>query len=233
MSLALTRILYLGDRIMPQNAPDQPKAVAVWLIDNTMLTFDQIAEFCHLHPLEVQTIANGDGTHMQGQSPLNTGELTKDEIARCEKDTNAKLQIVTNELFNKIQGRSKGPRYTPVSKRGDKPDAIAWLLKHHPEVADSQIVKLIGTTKNTINNIRNKTHANMINIKARSPIELGLCKYEELDAAVQKARKKLEKEGKELPQSQAQIEEEYNREPEQPKGGFDFSNFLGTGSDDR
>lgn len=213
---------------MTNNAPNMPKAVAVWLIENTMLTFDQIAEFCHLHSLEVQTLADEEGMRIAGQNPMNTGELTKEEIARCEADTSAKLQIIKSKLPQpKI--RSKGPRYTPVSKRGDKPDAIAWLLKHHPELTDANIVKLIGTTKNTIENIRNKTHANMTEIKPRSPIELGLCRYDELDTFVTKARKKLEKEGKALPKSEAALEEELqNSEPE--KAGFDFSNFLGTGT---
>lgn len=213
------------------NKPLMPKPVAVWLIENTMLTFDQIADFCGLHPLEVQTLADDEGIRIAGLSPINSGELTKEEITRCEADTNAKLQIVKSDLPQPVL-RSKGPRYTPVSKRGDKPDAIAWLLKHHPELPDAQIVKLIGTTKNTINNIRNKTHANMMNIKPRSPIELGLCRYDEMDAAVTKARKKLEKEGKALPQSQAQIEEEYESNQDSHKSGFDFSNFLGTGTDD-
>ena len=216
---------------MAQNAPLMPKQVAVWLIENTMLTFDQIADFCHLHSLEVQTLADEEGLRIAGQNPMNTGELTKEEITRCEGDANARLKISKSDLPEPLM-RSKGPRYTPVSKRGDKPDAIAWLLKHHPELADSQIVKLIGTTKNTIKNIRNKTHANMINIKPRSPIELGLCRYDELDAAVTKARKKLEKEGKSLPQSEAQIEADMENNADTNKGGFDFSNFLGTGTND-
>lgn len=211
-----------------REAPNMPKAVAVWLIENTMLTFDQIAEFCHLHMLEVQTLADEEGMKIAGQNPINTGELTKEEIARCEADTNARLVIMTSSL-PKPQARSKGPRYTPVSKRGDKPDAIAWLLKHHPELSDANIVKLIGTTKNTINNIRNKTHANMMNIKARSPIELGLCRYDEFETMVEKARKKWEKEGKILPKSEADIEIE-SQETEGQKAGFDFSNFLGTGT---
>jgi hypothetical protein len=211
------------------NAPLMPKQVAVWLIENTSLSFDQIADFCQIHSLEVQTLADEEGLRIVGQSPVYTGELTKEEIARCEADSSAKLQIVKTDLPQPML-RSKGPRYTPVSKRGEKPDAIAWLLKNHPELADSQIVKLIGTTKNTIQNIRSRKHANMVNIKPQSPIELGLCRYDEMDAAVQKARKKLEKEGKALPKSEASIENEYYDAPETPKTGFDFSNFLGTGT---
>ena len=136
-----------------KEAPLMPKAVAVWLIENTMLTFDQIAEFCNLHSLEVQTLADEEGMKIAGQNPVMSGELTAEEIARCEKDPNARLVMVRSDL-PKPKIRSKGPRYTPVSRRGDKPDAIAWLLKHHPELSDAQIVKLIGTTKNTINSIR-------------------------------------------------------------------------------
>jgi hypothetical protein len=214
------------------NAPLMPKQVAVWLIENTALTFQQIADFCQMHMLEVETLANEEGTRITGQSPINTGELTKEEIARCEADATASLQIQKSDLPQPVL-RSKGPRYTPISKRGDKPNAIAWLLKHHPELTDANIVKLIGTTKLTIEKIRTRTHADMINIKAASPIELGLCRFDELDAMVQKARKKLEKEGKELPKSEAAIEEEMNAEPEVKTGGFDFSNFLGsTGTDD-
>jgi hypothetical protein len=213
------------------NAPLMPKQAAVWLVENTGLTFQQIADFCHLHVFEVETLANEEGMRIVGQSPINTGELTREEITRCEADANAQLQIQKNDLPQPL-ARSKGPRYTPISKRGDKPNAIAWLLKHHPELSDAQIVKLIGTTKLTIEKIRTRTHADMINIRAASPIELGLCKYDELDAVVQKARKKWEKEGKELPKSEAQIEEEMNTEPETKTGGFDFSNFLGTGTDD-
>ena len=213
------------------NAPLMPKQAAVWLIENTALTFQQIADFCHLHVFEIETLANEEGIRIVGQSPINTGELTREEIIRCEADANASLKIQKNDLPQPL-ARSKGPRYTPISKRGDKPNAIAWLLKHHPELSDAQIVKLIGTTKLTIEKIRTRTHADMVNIRAASPIELGLCKYDELDAAVQKARKKLEKEGKELPKSEAQIEEEMSAEPEVKTGGFDFSNFLGTGTDD-
>jgi hypothetical protein len=216
---------------MTQKAPLMPQQAAVWLIENTALTFQQIADFCHLHPLEIETLANEEGARIVGQSPINTNELTKEEIARCEADADAKLVISKTDLPEPLV-RSKGPRYTPISKRGDKPNAIAWLLKHHPELSDAQIVKLIGTTKLTIEKIRTRTHADMINIKAASPVELGLCKYDELDAVVQKARKKWEKEGKELPKSEAQIDEGYENNNEPTKSGFDFSNFLGTGTND-
>ena len=211
------------------DAPNMPKAVAVWLIENTMLTFDQIADFCHLHSLEVQTLADEEGMKIAGQNPMNTGELLKEEIERCEADTDGRLVIVKSTL-PKPQARSKGPRYTPVSKRGDKPDAIAWLLRNHPELTDAIIIKLIGTTKNTINNIREKTHANMTNIKPRSPIELGLCRFDEYEVIVEKAQIKWVKAGNVLPKSEAETYQEMES-AEPTKAGFDFSNFLGTGTD--
>ncbi|PCH98820.1 MAG: cytoplasmic protein [Alphaproteobacteria bacterium] len=211
------------------DAPNMPKAVAVWLIENTMLTFDQIADFCHLHSLEVQTLADEEGMKIAGQNPMNTGELLKEEIERCEADTDGRLVIVKSTL-PKPQARSKGPRYTPVSKRGDKPDAIAWLLRNHPELTDANIIKLIGTTKNTINNIREKTHANMTNIKPRSPIELGLCRFDEYEVIVEKAQIKWVKAGNVLPKSEAETYQEMES-AEPTKAGFDFSNFLGTGTD--
>lgn len=170
--------------------PLMPKATAVWLIDNTVLTFDQIAEFCGLHSLEVQALADGDvGSRIQGANPIVSNELTQDEITRCEGDENSRLKIKTNDL-PKPKKRSKGPKYTPISKRGDKPDAIAFLLKNHPELTDAQIVKLVGTTKNTINSVRDRTHANAQNIKPKDPVTLGLCSQVELNAVVEKAQKK-------------------------------------------
>ena len=175
---------------MSQTHPLMPKATAVWLIDNTVLTFDQIAEFCGLHALEVQALADGDvGSRIQGSNPITFNELTAEEIKRCEEDTGARLIIKKNDL-PKPKKRSKGPKYTPISKRGDKPDAIAFLLKNHPELTDAQIVKLAGTTKNTINAVRDRTHANAQNIKPKDPVTLGLCSQTELNAIVEKAQKK-------------------------------------------
>jgi hypothetical protein len=216
---------------MTNNYVAKPRQTALWLVENTSLTFPQIAEFCGLHNLEVQTLADQEGYRLPAESPIHFRLLTKEEIERCEADSNASLQILKSDLPQPM-ARSKGPRYTPVSKRGDKPNAIAWLLKHHPELTDANIVKAIGTTKNTIEKIRTRTHADMINIKAASPIDLGLCKFDEFDAIVQKARKKWEKEGKELPKSQAKVEDEMNTPDDSQKGGFDFSNFLGTGTSD-
>jgi hypothetical protein len=170
--------------------PLMPKATAVWLVDNTTLSFTQISEFCGLHDLEVQAIADGEvAIGMVGRDPVANGELTKDEIARCEADPAAHLRL---QVHNRPQPvtRVGGPRYTPVAKRQDRPDAIAWLLKNHPELQDSQIAKLIGSTKSTIQAIRDRTHWNSANIKQRDPITLGLCSLRDLNAAVEKARQK-------------------------------------------
>ena len=164
-----------------------PKATAVWLIDNTGLSFDQIADLCSLHPLEVQSIADGEtGIGIQGYDPVQNGQLKSAEIARCEADPSARLVLAESDLPTPNR-RTKGPRYVPVARRGDKPDGIAWLVKHHPELKDSQIVKLIGTTKETITKIRERTHWNISNISAKHPAMLGLCKQTDLDAAIEKA----------------------------------------------
>lgn len=168
--------------------PLMPKATAVWLIDNTMLTFDQIGEFCGMHPLEVQGIADGEvAVGIVGQDPIANGQLRREEIEKCEKDPNARLEL-NMESRKYLKKKTKGGKYTPVARRQDKPDAIAWLLKQHPEVTDAQIVKLVGTTKNTIQAIRERTHWNTQNIRPRDPVLLGLCKQTDLDKAVEKAR---------------------------------------------
>lgn len=168
--------------------PLMPKATAVWLVENTALTFQQIAEFCGLHALEVQAIADQEvAVGMIGMDPVANGQLTKEEIARCAANPSARLQLAKSDLpAPKI--RSKGPRYTPVTKRGDKPDAVAWLLKTHPELSDAAISRLIGTTKPTIAAIRDRSHWNAPNIKPRDPVLLGLCSSVELRQAVDKAR---------------------------------------------
>lgn len=161
--------------------PLMPKATAVWLVENTALSFDQIAAFCGLHKLEVQAIADGEvAVGMVGLDPVANGQLTKEEIERCERDPAARLRLLQQDLPQPVP-RSKGPRYTPVTKRGDKPDAISWLLKTHPELSDAQICRLIGTTKPTIQAVRDKTHWNAQNIKPRHPVQLGLCTQRELD----------------------------------------------------
>lgn len=173
--------------------PLMPKATAAWLVDNTALTFDQIAEFCGLHPLEVQAIADGDvNAGIMGMNPVQSGELTAEEIARCEKTATAKLKMMKNDL-PKPKARSKGPRYTPVTKRAEKPNAVSYLLKRYPELADVQIAKLVGSTKPTVDAIRNKTHPSMTTIKPADPVMLGLCTADELDKAVKKAQRRNER----------------------------------------
>ncbi|HYD71353.1 DUF1013 domain-containing protein [Azospirillum sp.] len=170
--------------------PLMPKATAVWLVENTALSFEQIAAFCGLHPLEVQAIADGEvAVGMVGLDPIANGQLTKGEIERCEKDQNAKLRLLVPDLPQPA-ARSKGPRYTPITKRGDKPDAIAWLLKHHPELSDAQVSRLIGTTKPTISAVRDRTHWNATNIKPRNPVLLGLCSQRELEEALANAARR-------------------------------------------
>lgn len=171
-------------------APLMPKATAVWLVDNTALSFDQIADFCGLHALEVQAIADEEvAIGMQGLDPIANGQLTREEISRCEGDASARLDLSTSDIPIP-EARSKGPRYTPLSKRQDKPDAIAWLLRHYPELSDAQVGRLIGTTKPTINSIRDRTHWNSPNLRPRSPVEIGLCSMDELESNLETARKR-------------------------------------------
>lgn len=173
--------------------PLMPKATAVWLTDNTTLTFQQIAEFVELHELEVQAIADGEvAPGMQGLDPIVSGQLTVEEIARCAADPSASLKMAKSDI-PRPKARPRGARYTPVSKRADKPDAIEWLLKNYEELSNAQIGRLLGTTKPTIQAVRDRTHWNAQQLKARSPVELGLCSLGELDAAVTKARRALER----------------------------------------
>lgn len=170
--------------------PLMPKATAVWLVENTTLTFEQIGDFCGMHSLEVQGIADGEvAVGIIGTDPTTNGQLTMEEIRRCEEDEDARLKIAdtARQYINK---KAKGARYTPVARRQDKPEAIAWMLKTHPYIPDSQIVKLIGTTKNTINAVRGRTHWNIANIKPKDPVLLGLCMQTHLDDAVRKYRPK-------------------------------------------
>ncbi len=169
--------------------PLMPKATAVWLVEHTALTFDQIGEFCGLHALEVQAIADGEvAIQMQGLDPIANGQITIDEIERCQKDPNTRLEI-SKEAHPVELVKHTGPRYTPIAKRQDKPDAISWLLKNHPELSDGQISKLVGTTKPTIQAVRDRTHWNSPNIKPRHPVALGLCTMEMLEAAVARANR--------------------------------------------
>ena len=169
--------------------PLMPKATAVWLVENTGLTFEQIADFCGLHPLEVQGIADGEvGAGIRGLDPVAGGQLTRDEIERAQKDPKARLQLARPAAASLKLPKRREPRYTPLSKRQDRPDAIAWLLRHHPELSDQQICKLLGTTKATVNAVRDRTHWKSTEIRPRDPVLLGLCNQVDLDAAVIAAR---------------------------------------------
>ena len=173
---------------MAQPTPLMPHATATWLVDHTGLSFEQIAEFCGLHILEVQAMADDlAGSKYTGRDPVHSGELTQAEIERGQADENYRLVMQKAPVD---VTRTKGPRYTPVSKRQDKPDGIAWLLRSHPELSDAQISKLIGTTRNTITAIRERTHWNIQNIQPKDPVTLGLCSQRELDAVVAKAAKR-------------------------------------------
>ncbi len=175
--------------------PIMAKATAVWLVDNTTLTFKQVADFCGLHELEVQGIADGDvAAGVKGFDPIANNQLTAEEIGAAEKDPTHKLNLKYNAAAVGEEKR-RGPRYTPLSKRQDRPASILWLVKFHPELSDGQIGKLVGTTKPTIQAIRERTHWNIGNITPIDPVALGLCKQSELDAAVQKAASKKVTEG--------------------------------------
>lgn len=180
------------------NAPLMPKATAVWLVDNTSLTFDQIAEFCGLHVLEVKGIADGDVAHgIKGMDPISSGQLSREEIARAQRDSSYRLKLSESKVEIPEIKRKRSPRYTPVSRRQDRPNAILWLLKRHPELRDSQIMRLVGTTKPTIEAIRERTHWNSSNLQPLDPVTLGLCTQIDLDAAVKRAARRLEREAKE------------------------------------
>jgi hypothetical protein len=173
-----------------------PKATAVWLVENTTLSFEQIGDFCGLHKLEIQAIADGEvAAGIIGLDAVLNGQLTAEEIKRCEQDPRARLKMVKSDLPQPVV-RSKGPRYTPVSKRADKPDAIAYLIKTHPELLDAQVARLLGTTKETIAKVRDRTHWNAANIKPRNPVLAGLTKQSDLDAALRRAQRRLVREQK-------------------------------------
>lgn len=165
-------------------APLMPKATAVWLVENTTLTFDQIAAYCELHPIEVQAIADGDvAANIIGLDPIEGGQLTQEELDRCMKDPSARLVPLVSD--NQVQ-RKQG-RYTPMARRQDKPDAILWVLKHYPHATDAQIMRLIGTTKKTIASVREKSHWNAPNLRARHPVLLGICTQKDLDKVLGEA----------------------------------------------
>ncbi len=181
-----------------KNLPVMPKATAVWLIENTTLTFKQIADFCGMHELEIKGIADGDVAQgIMGISPINNGQLTKEMLEHCIKNPSAKLELTISAIHNIVNKKSKA-RYTPVARRQDKPDAIYWLLKNCPSIQDSEIIKLIGTTKTTINAIKDRSHWNIKNIKSRDPVLLGLCTQIELDKILSKQQTSSSTEGENL-----------------------------------
>ncbi|MCZ8106926.1 MAG: DUF1013 domain-containing protein [Alsobacter sp.] len=170
--------------------PLMPKATAVWLIDNTGLSFDQIADFCKLHPLEVKGIADGEvAAGIKGLDPVVAGQLSREEIAKAESNPAHRLKLATSTVRLPEPKRKKGPRYTPLSRRQDRPNAILWLLRNHPELKDAQIMRLVGTTKNTIQQIRDRTHWNAATLAPMDPVTLGLCSQIDLDFEVARAAK--------------------------------------------
>lgn len=182
---------------MSDRKPLMPKATAVWLVDNTSLTFEQIAAFCGLHNLEVKGIADGDVAQgIKGMDPITSGQLTREEIAKGEGDPTHALELSDNTIEVAQTKRKRAPRYTPVSRRQDRPNAVLWLLRNHDELKDSQIIRLVGTTKPTIQQIRDRTHWNSAQLQPQDPVTLGLCTQIDLDAEVQKAAKRLERERK-------------------------------------
>jgi hypothetical protein len=175
-----------------------PKATAVWLVENTSLTFEQIAELCGLHVLEVKGIADGDVAQgIKGMDPISSGQLSREEIARGEEDHGHRLSLAAAKVDIPEVKTKKGPRYTPVSRRQDRPNAVLWLLRNHPELKDSQIMRLVGTTKPTIAAIRERTHWNSPNLQPQDPVTLSLCTQIDLDNEVKKAARRVERERKE------------------------------------
>lgn len=175
--------------------PLMPKATAVWLVENTALTFEQIAEFCGLHVLEVKGIADGDVAQgIKGMDPISSGQLTRDEIKKAQADTDYRLSIAKSKVEMPVVKTKRVPKYTPLSRRQDRPNAILWLLRHHAELRDSQIMRLVGTTKPTIEAIRERSHWNSPNLQPQDPVALGLCSQTDLDTEVRKAAKRVEQE---------------------------------------
>lgn len=170
--------------------PLMPKATAVWLVENTSLSFDQIADFCKLHPLEVKGIADGEvAAGIKGLDPVSTGQLTREEIERAQANPNHRMKVAVSKVKLPEVKRTKGPRYTPLSRRQDRPNAILWLLRNHPELKDAQVMRLVGTTKSTIQQIRERTHWNSGSLQPMDPVTLGLCSQIDLDFEVQRAAK--------------------------------------------
>jgi uncharacterized protein len=175
--------------------PLMPKATAVWLVENTALTFEQIAEFCGLHVLEVKGIADGDVAHgIKGMDPISSGQLTREEIEKGQRNSSYRLTLAKSKVTFPEVKTKRVPKYTPVSRRHDRPNAILWLLRYHPELKDSQLMRLVGTTKPTIESIRDRSHWNAANLQPQDPVALGLCSQVDLDAEVRRAAKRMERE---------------------------------------
>jgi len=188
--------------------PLMPKATAVWLVENTTLSFEQIAEFTAMHELEVQAIADGEvAVGIVGVNPITNSQLTQEELDRCQGDPKAKLKISKSDMPIPT-ARSKGARYTPVSKRQERPDAISWLLKNHPDLTDAQLCRLIGTTKPTINSVRDRSHWNAPNIKPQNPVILGLCTEAELEKMALTAQRRTARAAKAAAKEAARKEKE-------------------------
>ena len=182
---------------MSDRRPLMPKATAVWLVANTSLTFEQIASFCGLHVLEVKGIADGDVAQgIKGLDPVTSGQLTREAIEEAEREPSRDLHLAEPKVIVPETPSRKGPRYTPVSRRQDRPNAVLWLLRNHPELKDSQIMRLVGTTKPTITQIRERSHWNAPNLTPQDPVTLGLCSQIDLDAEVKKAARRLDRTGK-------------------------------------
>jgi len=177
-----------------------PMSTAAWLVDNTTLTFEQIGDFCGLHKVKVEAIADGD-IKVPVRNPISDGYITQEDLDRATADANARLTLLQTELPEPVL-RAKGPRYVSVAHRADKPDGILWIVKNHPELKDAQIIRLIGTTKNTIASIKNRTHPNYTNLRARHPVLLGLCRQDELNAAILKSGGKLHPDAEEPQQDE-------------------------------
>jgi uncharacterized protein len=178
--------------------PLMPKATAVWLVENTSLSFEQIAEFCGLHVLEVKGIADGDVAHgIKGMDPISSGQLTREEIRKGQQNEDYRLQLAKSKVEMPVVKTKRVPKYTPLSRRHDRPNAILWLLRHHPELRDSQIMRLVGTTKPTIEAIRERTHWNSANLQPQDPVALGLCSQIDLDLEVRKAARRVAAEERE------------------------------------
>lgn len=183
---------------MSDRKPLMPKATAVWLVENTSLSFEQIAEFCGLHVLEVKGIADGDVAQgIKGMDPVTSNQLTRDEIEAAEKDPGRHLKIAEPKVVMPEAVSKRGPRYTPVSRRHDRPNAVLWLLRNHPELKTSQLMRLVGTTKPTIAQIKDRTHWNSPNLVPQDPVTLGLCSQTDLDNEVKKAARRIERERRE------------------------------------